>query len=45
MLRFLLRRPKTVRVPIENGPVEIQKVEIKQKSKYEPSMVVLSALH
>jgi hypothetical protein len=33
MLRFLSRRPKKVKVPVANGAVEIQKVEVKQKSK------------
>ena len=35
MLRFLSRRPKTVKVPIENGQVDIQKVAVKEKSKYD----------
>ena len=34
MLRSLIRGPRTVKVPVENGAVGIQKVEVKQKAKY-----------
>ncbi|OAP63241.1 hypothetical protein AYL99_02468 [Fonsecaea erecta] len=36
MLRFLFRRPRSVRVPLQNGPVDLQRVAITRRSRSTP---------
>lgn len=39
MLRFLLRRPRTIRVPLQNGTVNLQRVKVTYKPKYGPDVL------
>ncbi|KIW83878.1 hypothetical protein Z517_03124 [Fonsecaea pedrosoi CBS 271.37] len=36
MLRYLFRSPRSVRVPLQNGPVDLQRVAITRRSKSTP---------